>query len=60
MKERAMTANRSLLARLRGILGTYHSASAASAAMESGHAPAARDLRRLGIDTAAFAAINNH
>ena len=51
---------RSLLSRLRGAVATYYSASAAVAAIESGHAPAARDLRRLGIDTAAFAAINNH
>ena len=49
-----MMARRTLSATVLDIADTIGSIIAASAAAEAGRAPRARDLRRIGIDPAAF------
>jgi hypothetical protein len=52
-----MTILQTIFTRTAAFLRTVASAQAAAAAVENGHRPLPSDLRRLGIDVAAFGSV---
>ncbi len=53
------TQRKPLIARIGAVFGAFGSAAAAAAAVDAGRNPRDRDLKRLGIDAAAYRAIGH-